>query len=100
MSALGEIAVAAIAGIVTLIVTILGMIGAKRYGMGPNQEQAIMTYKEVINAQNLRMDQLEEENKSCKDEIKELRSQVDKLTQLTIRQALRITELEGRIKGG
>lgn len=92
---MSEIAVAVIAGIVTLILSLIGLYSAKRYNIGPNQEKLVVTLKDLVAAQQIRIDILETAGADNAKHIKELQVEVNRLTRLTIAQALKINDLEG-----
>lgn len=91
---------AVIAGTITLVVALIGLWGARKYNIGPNQEKLVMTLKDIVAAQNIRIEQLENQASTNASLIKDMQLQIDKLTKLTITQALKISDLEGRAKGG
>jgi hypothetical protein len=97
---LSEIIVAVIAGMITLIISLLGIYSAKRYNIGPNQEKLVVTLKDLVAAQQIRIDQLEGLVEEHGKQVTMLQVEVQRLTKLTISQALKISDLEGKQKGG
>src|SRR3954471_25074129 len=91
-----EIIVATLTGIVTLIITIISVVTSKKYNIGPNQDKLVTTFKDLIAAQKIRIDDMQKTIEDNRDQIKVLQLEVNRLTILTIEQAIKIRELEKR----
>lgn len=88
-----EIFLALIALASTVISALVGLYGAKKLNIGPNQERLVTTLKDVVAAQNLRIVQLEQSDKAKSEEISALRKEIADLRTLTIDQARTISQL-------
>jgi hypothetical protein len=97
---MSEIIVAIIAGLFTLALAGFGLLGARKYNIGPNQDKLVSTLKDLVAAQQIRIEQLENQSLESSRQVEALRTEVGKLTALTIKQALKISELESKSKGG
>jgi Na+/glutamate symporter len=84
----------AIIGIIGIIISgIVSWWGAKRYKIGPNQERLVATLKDLVAAQQLRIEELERQAELNKAHIAELTKKVATLEALTVSQALIIKQL-------
>jgi flagellar motility protein MotE (MotC chaperone) len=88
-----DVASAAVAAGATVIVAIIGVLGAKRLGIGVSQEKLVATLKDLLEAQTQKITLLEEASIVDKQRIASLEKRVDELEQLTIRQAQIIDSL-------
>lgn len=89
-----ETIIAAALGALGLIVTtLLGLYGARKFGIGQTQEKLVETLKDLIDAQNLKIEELETARKEDRERIVALEETVEKLKGLTIDQALELGKL-------
>lgn len=88
-----EISTGILALISSVTVALLGFWGAKKFKIGPNQEKLVATLKDIVAAQETRIEQLESLLTQQSQEIATLRSEVAQLRALTVEQALMITRL-------
>lgn len=91
---MNEIAIAIIGLIGTLIVATIGLYGAKKYNIGPSQDKLVSTLKDIVDAQEDRIAQLEAETASQTIKITYLGEEVTRLTSLTVAQLMKISELQ------
>ena len=91
-----EIVSAALAAGTTVIVALLGVLGARRLGIGTQQDKLVATLKDLIEAQTQKISVLEAASLVDKQRIASLERRVDELEQLTIRQAQVIDTLTRR----
>lgn len=75
-----------------IVIAVLGVVGGRRL-VGPNQDKLIKTLQDLVQAQQLKIDGLEEENKTRDNKVTSLERQVKELTALTIYQAKEIEKL-------
>lgn len=85
--------VALIGGAVTLLLTIIGYLGAKKSGIGPTQEKLVGSLKDLVETQEGQIQRLEAETISQARRITSLETEIRNLKRLTIRQAKIITKL-------
>lgn len=97
---MSEIIVALISVVGTIIISLLGVVIAKKYNIGPNQEKIVQTYKDLLEIQDRKIGVLRDEVQESKEEIHKLRTEVDLLKALTIRQAFIIDTLQSTQKVG
>lgn len=86
------IIVAALQAGALIIVALFGLYGARKLGIGQNQEKLVSTLKELIDAQNLKIEELEKNRTEDRERIEKLEAEVKDLKDLTIEQALEITK--------
>jgi hypothetical protein len=91
-----EIVAAAFAAGATVIVALFGILGAKRLGIGTQQDKLVSTLKDLVEAQTQKILVLEEASQHDKNSIAALEVRVDELEQLTVRQAEVIDSLTRR----
>lgn len=84
----------AIGGIVVLLTSIIGIYGAKKLGIGENQEKLVSTLKGLVDAQALEINQLKDQIRTYERKQKDLEAKVDRLTDLTVAQAQEILSLK------
>jgi hypothetical protein len=94
-----EIIIAVIGLSGTIILSLIGLYGARKYNIGPNQEKLVSTLKDIVQSQELRIEQLEEQAKENKALVSQLQKDVDKLSKLTVQQALTIAQQSVTIQG-
>jgi len=88
-----EVVIAAVLNAASyIVVAVLGFVGGKRL-VGPNQDKLIDTLKDLVDAQELKINTLELENKTRDEKIASLDKQVLELKALTIFQAKEIERL-------
>ena len=75
-----------------IVIAALGLIGGRRL-VGPNQDKLIDTLKDLVEAQDTKILNLENENKLRDEKIASLDKQVVELKALTIFQAKEIERL-------
>lgn len=93
-----EIVIAAILNASSyIIIAVLGLIGGRRL-IGPNQDKLVDTLQDLVNAQEIKIKSLEEDNKLRDEKIATLDKQVIELKALTIFQAKEIERLTERLK--
>ena len=78
-----------------IVIAVLGIIGGRKF-IGPNQDKLIKTLQDLVDAQQLKIQDLEEENKNRDRKIASLEMQVGELKALTIFQAKEIETLTKR----
>lgn len=78
----------------TVLIAALGLYGARKYNIGPNQDKLVNTLKDLVDAQGERISQLELEAKERDHRILSLSSELTRLNNLTISQLLKIQELK------
>lgn len=91
---MSEIYVALISVIGTIIISLIGVFVAKKYNIGPNQEKLVQTLKDIVEAQDRKIAELQAAVKSNELLIRELTTQIEELRELTVHQALLIDELQ------
>jgi len=91
-----EIVAAALAAGATVIVALFGVLGARKLGIGTQQEKLVSTLKDLLEIQNQKIAVLETASVIDKQRIAVLEKRVDELEQLTIRQAQVIDSLTRR----
>lgn len=96
---MNEIIIAIVGLIGTLIVAGIGLYGAKKYNIGPSQDKLVATLKDIVDAQEERIAQLETETQQQKIKIEYLDAEVLRLTNLTIAQLVKIQELQLQVDG-
>jgi Tfp pilus assembly protein PilN len=74
-------------------VALIGLYGARKIGIGKNQEVLVATLKDLIEAQNQKIKILEEQRNQDRKRIEALEHKVEELTHLTVYQALEIDRL-------
>lgn len=95
---LSEVVIAIIGVSGTIILGLIGLYSAKRYNIGPNQEKLVSTLKDLVTAQQVRIEQLETLAKENQIQVAALRSEVRELKNLTVEQALTISHLEDELQ--
>lgn len=86
--------IAAIAGILgTIIVSIFTYFMARRAGIGPYQDTLVSKLKDLVDLQANEIKDLKEDKVLLEARVKDLEKKVDDLENLTVRQALKINEL-------
>jgi TolA-binding protein len=94
---LEHIFVALIGGVFLLATTIttafLGFWGAKKLKIGPNQEKLVDTLNDLLKAQEIRIQQLEQKTRDQQARIKELEDKVKELQMIIIDQARELERL-------
>jgi hypothetical protein len=80
-----------------VLVAVLGLIGGRRL-VGPNQDRLIDTLKNLVDAQQLKIETLESDAKIRDEKIASLDKQVIELKALTIFQAKEIERLTERLR--
>jgi hypothetical protein len=88
-----EIIAAAFGALGVIIVSLIGLYGAKRLNIGPNQEKLVVTLKDLIDAQNLKITVLEKQRVEDAERIHTLEKRVEELQVLTVTQAIEINRL-------
>jgi len=91
---MNEIVIAIIGLVGTIFVAGMGLYGAKKYNIGPNQDKLVATLKAIVDAQDERITQLEESAVERDLKVVNLTEEVTRLTKLTISQLVKIQELE------
>jgi hypothetical protein len=91
---MGDVAISVIGLFGTVLIAVLGLYGARKYNIGPNQEKLVNTLKDLVDAQGDRISQLELEAKERDQKLVLLSTEVTRLNNLTISQLLKIQELE------
>jgi len=91
---MGDVAISVIGLFGTVLIAVLGLYGARKYNIGPNQEKLVSTLKDLVDAQGERISQLELEAKERDQKLFLLTTEVTRLNNLTISQLLKIQELE------
>jgi hypothetical protein len=91
-----EIVAAALAAGATVIVALLGVLGARKLGIGTQQDKLVATLKDLVEAQEQKITVLEAASLIDKQRIAALEKRLDELEQLTIRQAQIIDSLTRR----
>lgn len=94
---ISQIIAAALGAFGVIVVALIGLYGAQRLGIGQNQEKLVATLKQLLEAQDKRIQELEKERKEDTQRILQLEERVKELEKLTVAQAL---ELEQFRKGG
>lgn len=79
-----------------IIIAALGLIGGRRL-IGPNQDKLVDTLKDLVDAQDIKIKNLESESRTRDDKIASLDKQVIELKALTIFQAKEIERLTDRL---
>ena len=87
------IIVAALQAGALIVVALFGLYGARKLGIGQNQEKLVSTLKGLIDAQNLKIEELEKRDTEKGQRIEKLEARVAELTELNINQALEIQRL-------
>lgn len=91
-----EVVIASVLNAISyIVVAALGIIGGRR-SVGPNQDRLITTLKDLVDAQQLKIEALEEAKKLQDEKIAVLDRQVVELKALTIFQAKEIERLSAR----
>jgi hypothetical protein len=88
-----EVIAAFIGAIGVVLVAIIGAVGAAKLGVGTSQEKLVATLKELIAAQDQKIDDLKKEKESDNRRIGTLEEKVRDLEKLTISQARTIDNL-------
>jgi hypothetical protein len=98
---MNEIVIALIGLSGTIVIAVLGLYGARKYNIGPNQDKLVSTLKDIAAAQATRITQLETTVKSHDEllqqrdrRISELDLDQKRLQQIIMNQMVRIQELE------
>lgn len=68
-------------------VALIGVWGAKRYNIGPNQDKLVTTLNNIIAAQDERIAQLEQKQKEQEKENEKMRNDLEDLKSVTVSQA-------------
>lgn len=88
-----EIVIAAVLNALSYLgVALIGFFGGRRL-VGPNQDKLINTLQDIVDAQDIKMKSLEEENTARDEKIAQLDKQLIELKALTIFQAKEIERL-------
>lgn len=100
------ITVALISALGALIVSLIGVFVAKQYKIGPNQDKLVQTLKDLLAAQDKKIDELQEMVEESQKKIVESQAKIVQLTReieslkdLTVSQALLIGELQRQLGG-
>lgn len=91
--------IAIISAFTTLFVAVITVFGAKKLpkklGLGANtQNELVKTLKDIVEAQNIKIELLELNKKDSDEKIAESLHRIEDLEQLTISQAKKISSLE------
>lgn len=84
---------ALIGGLITLLISVIGVVTAKKTGLGSAQEKLVASLKELVEAQETRIGMLETSGNEREIQMGQLRKEVRLLRKLTIKQARIITKL-------
>lgn len=76
--------------------TIIGWLGARKFHIGPAQEQLVDTLQGIVDAQAIRIRQLEELTLTYTTRIDELEARVKELEKIILEQAAMISKLSNR----
>lgn len=91
-----EVVIASVLNAVSyIVVAAIGVIGGRR-SVGPSQDKLITTLKDLVDAQELKIQALEEGKSTQDEKIASLERQVVELKALTIFQAKEIERLSAR----
>lgn len=94
-----EILAAVIGALGVIIVAIVGAVGASKLGVGTNQEKLVATLKDLITAQDHKIDELTQDKNDAALRINTLENKVKELETLTVNQARMIDRLQqGTVK--
>lgn len=88
-----QIIAAALGAVGVIGVALIGLYGAQKLGIGQSQEKLVATLKQLVEAQERRIAELEKEHRIDAERIQKLEVQVGELTALTVTQALEIKQL-------
>lgn len=100
------IIVAVISASSALIISLIGAFVAKIYKIGPNQDKLVQTLKDLLNAQDKKIEDLQSIVEKSKQEILDnhkklldLTEELEILKNLTVSQAILIEELQKKLGG-
>jgi len=94
-----EVIIAAIVGAMsTILLALIGVYGAKRAGLGTTQERLIADQKGIIDTQDRSLQLLKERVNAQDVKIYNLETKVQELTDLTVKQAILIRKLLSKRK--
>jgi peptidoglycan hydrolase CwlO-like protein len=100
------ITVALISALGALIVSFIGVFVAKTYKIGPNQDKLVQTLKDLLAIQDKKIEELQnmiEQNQKeildSRNKIVQLTTELESLKDLTVSQALLITDLQRQLGG-
>jgi hypothetical protein len=94
---LEAIGVAMITLITMLLSTTLGWFGAKKFGIGPAEEQLVKTLRGLVDAQTIRIKQLEDLTIKDLERIRHLEAEVKELRETVMIQALQLETLKAKL---
>lgn len=90
--------IAIISAVTTLLVAVITVFGAKklpkRLGLSSNQNELVKTLKDIVEAQNIKIEILEQNKKDSDIKMESSVQRIEDLEQLTISQAKKISSLE------
>jgi hypothetical protein len=89
---------AALGALGLIIVSLIGLYGARKIGIGQNQERLVNTLKDLIEAQNKKILALEQTRDEDRGRIEVLERRVAELSALTVSQALEIEHLRNPVR--
>lgn len=90
---MNEVISAGLAVVGTILVALISVYGARRAGIGQTQEKLVSSLRELVEAQDKKIDLLEKDSLAKDARIEALENEVAELKRLTIRQARIITKL-------
>lgn len=93
---MNEFASAALGVLGTIVVALIGLYGSKKLKIGTNQEKLVQVLKDLVEAQNKKIEDLEAQIQIDANRILALESKVRELTETTVGQATEILNLRRR----
>ena len=93
---MNEVISAALGVLGTVVVALISVYGARKAGIGQTQERLVANLRELVEAQEKKIDLLEAASLEREQRVKALETEVAELKRLTIRQAKIITKLARR----
>ena len=95
-----ELLVAAIvSSITTILVSIIGIVWARKAGLGQTQDKLVENLKDLVETYKIKVDMLEETESQNQEKIANLEGRVKELEDLTVSQAetIKILQTKRRI---
>lgn len=82
-----------------VVVSLIGLWGAKKLHIGESQDRLVATLKDLIEAQNQKIEEMEQERAEDRERITKLEKRVVELEDLTVSQALELKRFRESAKG-
>lgn len=93
----GDVIAAIIASIGGITVALVGVLGARKLGIGSSQEKLIATLNDLVEANEKKIKELEAQIAMYQQKILELETKIEELERATVDQALQISNQHDRL---